>query len=64
VAIRYQIRKKPLSSQPYYWRIVETGNNSVLATSEMYAQKQSAIDAAYSAKNGSAAGDIFDYTDE
>lgn len=64
MAIQYQIRKNPLSSQPYYWRIVETGNNSVLATSEMYVRKQSAIDAAYSVKNGSAAGDIYDYTGE
>ncbi|WP_022886376.1 hypothetical protein [Glaciibacter superstes] len=62
MAIEYQIRKSTSATQPYYWRIVETGNSSVLATSETYVQKQSAVSAAYLAKNGSASGDIMDYT--
>jgi len=64
VAIEYQILKSSSATQPYYWRVVETGNNSVLATSETYVRKQSAIDSAYSVKNGSATGGIFDYTAE
>lgn len=64
MSIEYQIRKSTSSTQPYYWRIVETGNNEVLATSETYVQKQHAISTAYAVKNGSALGDIFDYTGE
>lgn len=59
----FQIRKAN-GVQPYYWRIVSTGNSSVLATSETYYNKQDAINAADIVRKNSASSDFTDYTGE
>lgn len=45
----------------YYWRIVAS-NGQVLATSETYVAKQSAINAASSVKTNAGTAPIYDYT--
>lgn len=44
--IYFQVNKsKNNYLQPYWWVIKSSGNHQILATSEMYARKQSAFDA-------------------
>lgn len=53
--LQFQIRKSASIAQPYYWRLVATSNNAVLASSETYVRKtdaKAAIDLVFSeAKN-------------
>jgi uncharacterized protein YegP (UPF0339 family) len=59
--MKFEIRRSSSTSQPYYWRIVAS-NGQVLATSETYVAKQSAIDAARSVKLNAGAAQIVDAT--
>ena len=59
--MKFEIRKSNSTTQPYYWRIVAS-NGQVLATSETYVAKQSAINAAQSVKSGASAARIVDLT--
>ena len=59
--MKFEIRKSNSVAQPYYWRIVAS-NGQVLATSETYVAKQSAINAAQSVKSNAGAATIYDYT--
>ncbi len=49
------------SNWQYYWRIVAS-NAQVLATSETYVAKASAISAAQSVQSGAAAAPVIDYS--
>ena len=60
--VEYQLRKSNSPSQPYYWRVVSTGNSQVLATSETYVNKADAINGANLVRNGSAGAAFNDYT--
>lgn len=40
--VEYQLHKAS-GNQHYYWRVVSTGNNKVLATSETYWNRDDAI---------------------
>ena len=49
--IEFQMLRSNDANQPYYWRIVSTGNRNILATSETYARKvdaEAAINLVYS----------------
>jgi uncharacterized protein len=59
--VKFEIRKSTSTSQPYYWRIVAS-NGQVLATSETYVAKQSAINAAQSVKSSAGTAPIYDHT--
>lgn len=59
--MQFEIRKSNSPTQPYYWRIVAV-NGRVLASSETYVAKQSAIDAAQSVKANAGSAAIYDYT--
>lgn len=59
--MKFEIRKTSSNSQPYYWRIVAS-NGKVLASSETYVAKQSAIDAAQSVKANAGSAPIYDHT--
>jgi uncharacterized protein YegP (UPF0339 family) len=59
--VKFEIRKSNSTTQPYYWRIVAS-NGQVLATSETYVAKQSAINAAASVKSTAGSATIYDYT--
>ena len=60
--IEFQIRHSNSLAQPYYWRIVSTGNSAVLASSETYVHKQDAINAAYLVQRNAAQAEVLDYT--
>ncbi len=64
MAIEYQIQKSSNPSQPYFWRVVSTGNHEVLCHSENYTTKAAAIATAYLVQGGSAAAQVLDYTGE
>lgn len=59
--VQFEIRRSNSASQPYYWRIVAS-NGQVLATSETYVAKQSAINAVQSVKSNAGSAPIYDYT--
>jgi len=59
--VKFEIRKSSSASQPYYWRIVAS-NGQVLATSETYVAKESAIRAARSVKLNAGTAQIIDTT--
>jgi uncharacterized protein YegP (UPF0339 family) len=62
VAIQYQIRRANSTLQPYYCRAVETGNSSVLMTSETYRTKADALRVANLMKSGGPGATIVDQT--
>lgn len=59
--MRFEIRRSSSPTQPYYWRIVAT-NGQVLATSEMYVAKASAVSAINALKAGAASALTVDLT--
>ena len=63
--IYFQINKNRNNfSQPYWWVIKSAGNHQVLATSEMYARKQSAMDAISLVRTSSSLAEVYDNTGE
>lgn len=59
--MKFEIRRSSSTSQPYYWRIVAS-NGQVLAASETYVAKESAIRAAQSVKLNAGTAQIIDKT--
>lgn len=61
-SVEYQLHKSATSTQPYWWRVVSTGNGRVLATSETYFNRQDAISAANLVRQGSQDAGFTDHT--
>ena len=60
----FEIHKNPNTRQPYWWVIKSSGNHQPLATSEMYASKQSCIDAMNVVAMGASGATYYDLTGE
>ena len=60
--IEYQIRENKPNAQPYWWRIVDTRNGKILASSETYYRYQDAVDAAFLVRDNSATAQVVNYT--
>jgi len=60
--VQYQVRRSQSAYQPYYCRAVETGNNTVLMTSETYRNKADARRVADIMKAGNPGATIVDLT--
>jgi uncharacterized protein YegP (UPF0339 family) len=61
--IEFQIRDSDNRAEPYYWRAFETGNSTILCSSETYVNKQDAVNGAFLVRNGSASAQVLDYMD-
>ena len=59
--MKFEIRRSSSNTQPYYWRMVAS-NGQVLATSETYVAKASAMAAISSVKVYAATATTTDYT--
>lgn len=62
--IYFQINKNIKYMQPYWWVIKSAGNHQTLATSEMYATKQSALNAINVIRGYANTASIYDNTGE
>lgn len=63
--VYFQINKNTNNyPQPYWWVIKSSGNHQVLATSEMYASKQGAINAINLVKGYASNATTYDNTGE
>ncbi len=62
--IYFQVNKNTKYTQPYWWVIKSAGNHQVLATSEMYASKQSAFSAINLVKSHAGSAPTYDNTGE
>lgn len=63
-SVEYQLHKSATAAQPYWWRIVSTGNGRVLATGETYYNRSDAINAANLVRQGSQGAGFTDHTGE
>lgn len=63
--VYFQINKSNNNlAQPYWWVIRSAGNHQTLATSEMYARKQDAINAVNLVRNSASNASVYDNTGE
>lgn len=62
MAVQLQVLKAKTQEPRWYWHIISVGNGEIMASSQLYKSKQSAIDSMRVIKSETGAAVLFDMT--